>query len=311
MGGPSAEHDVSLHTGKQVLGALNRKKYAVRSYRIPKTAIAKSINISKFKNFTDIVFIALHGEYGEDGRIQALLDVAQMPYTGSGVLASALAMDKMKSAEIFRAHRLVVPKQVAFCKREWQKEAAKIMQRIRKLGLPVVIKPVDRGSSVGVSIVKDFEDLKISIKNAFKYSERAMAEEFIRGRELTCGVLEDPKSGEPFALLPIEIVPRAGAFYDYTSKYADGGSDHLIPPPGMPRSLVRHVQKDAVSAHKALGCRGMSRSDFIVRRGAPYILEVNTIPGMTGTSLLPQAAHEAGIYFPKLLDQIIKSSLRE
>lgn len=310
MGGPSAEHEVSLSTGQQVMRALDQKKYAARSLVIPRTGF-QSFNVQKLKSSTDLAFIAMHGEFGEDGRLQALLDTAGIPYVGSGVLASALAMDKVRAAHIFRQHGLTVPWQVTFGRREWRAGRPRWERKIQTLGLPVVVKPTDRGSSIGVTIVSKFKSLKDAVTNAARYSDQIMAEEFIRGRELTCGVLDDPKTGKASALPPTEIIPRAGAFYDYRSKYADGGSDHLTPPPNIPKAMIREIQEAAVTAHRALGCRGMSRSDFIFGpENKLYILETNTIPGMTRTSLLPQAAAAAGIPFPKLLDLLIQCALR-
>ena len=307
MGGPSAEHEVSLAGGKQILATLDRKKYAVRSLVIPRTGFG-TLNIQKFKNLTDVAFIAMHGEFGEDGRLQALLDVAGISYVGSGVLASALAMDKVRAAHVFRQNGLLVPQQIAFRASEFKNLN---ISKFKSLGLPVVIKPADRGSSVGVTIVSKFKNLKNAVSKAARYSNQILAEEFIRGRELTCGVLDDPRTRNSLVLPPTEIIPKAGAFYDYQSKYAEGGSEHLIPPPRMAKTMLRQIEQSAVRAHQILGCRGMSRSDFILgENNKLYILETNTIPGMTRTSLLPQAALAAGISFSKLLALLIRQALR-
>ena len=171
-----------------------------------------------------------------------------------------------------------------------------------------VVKPTNHGSSIGIHIVKNEKELRAGMRDAFRYSKRVMIQRFIKGREITCGVLE--KKGKPLPLPPMEILPKKGRFYDYTSKYDEGGSEHIIPPPGFSPRMIRKVQNAACRAHNVLGCSGMSRSDFILGNdGKLYILEINTIPGMTGTSLLPEAAKVAGIDFPKLLDLLIVDAL--
>ena len=244
----------------------------------------------------DFAFIAMHGTFGEDGRIQALLEWANIPYSGSGVLGSAMAMDKEISNERYKAVGLNVPRYV-------------ILKDFKSgIKVPVVVKPVDGGSSVGVSIVKAKVDFKRAMKKAFGESSRIMVQEFIRGRELTCGVLED-KFGKPFALPPTEIIPKTSAFFDYKAKYTVGGSMEITPV-RLSSALTKKLQRMALEAHRALGCGGMSRSDFILKGTKFYILETNTIPGMTKTSLLPQAAKAAGINFSSMLDLIIKAGLR-
>ena len=242
----------------------------------------------------DFAFIALHGIFGEDGRIQALFEWLGLPYGGAGVLASALAMDKQMTNVIYTASGLRVPPYVV---------AEKKKVKLNNVPFPVVVKPVDGGSSVGVSIVRTKKEMPAALKKAFKESPRVMVHRYIKGKEVTCGVIED-EDGRPFPLPPTEIVPRSAAFFDYHAKYATGGSLEITPE-RIPAPQIREIQRLAMRAHCALGCRGMSRSDFILSGGKFYILETNTIPGMTEASLLPKAAAAAGISFPLLLDMII------
>ncbi len=337
MGGPSAEHEVSLATGREILANLDPKKYAVLPVTITKsgqwllpratsrgarkiasgdtgalvrTASAAIGDIAGQK--ADVVFIALHGKYGEDGVVQGLLEALGMRYTGSGVLASALGMDKPSSLAVFREAGLAVPDFQVLQEINLRKNRNAVVQKlVQRFSLPLVVKPANHGSSVGVSIVKKIGDMARAIREAGKYSNRIIIQRFIRGRELTCGVLENP-GGNLQALPPIEIIPKLAGFYDYRSKYANQGSEHVIPPRDLNKKTIAAVQAAACTAHSAIGCSGMSRSDFILGGdGKLYILEINTIPGMTATSLLPQAAAAAGIPFPRLLDTIIHSALKK
>lgn len=336
MGGPSSEYEVSLATAKNVISALDPKKYLVRPTLINKsgrwflapafqTPLLFSERTSKSKRLIltspqdalnqtggrpDVVFIAMHGTYGEDGRIQSLLELAGIPYTGSGVLASALAMDKIKSAQLLMSCGLNVPRHTAFKKTDWDKNKKEISPNIKKLGWPLVIKPADLGSSVGVSIVKNKNGLGAAFKKVWQNSDYLIAQEFIKGREVTCGVLEDPKTGRAFALPPTEIIPKNSAFWDYDAKYKPGASEEITPA-RFPKNINSSIQKTALEAHNILGCRGMSRTDMIVKGPKIYTLEVNTIPGMTETSVLPQAAKTAGIGFPELLDIIITRAINK
>lgn len=308
-GGLSSEHEVSLKTSRMVAENLDVQEYDVKSVIIQKDRkwkfgkgkpleLGAAITKIGRANF-DFVFIALHGAFGEDGRIQALLEWIDLPYVGSGVLASALAMDKQMTNIIYSTVGLRVPPSVVL-----NGPSAKVPS----ISFPVVVKPVDGGSSVGVSIVKKKEELALALKTAFKESRRVMLQKYIKGKELTCGVIESAP-GEAFALLPTEIVPRVATFFDYHEKYAMQGSLEITPA-RIPEAQIREVQKLALSAHGALGCRGMSRSDFILDDKKFYILETNTIPGMTEASLLPKAAAAIGISFPSLLDLIIDSGLK-
>lgn len=308
-GGPSSEHEVSLRTAGMILKYLDRKKYrpslAVitkdKKWRFhPEKKLLKLGEAMGRLTPTryDFVFIATHGPFGEDGRIQALLEWAGLPYSGSGVVSSAMAMDKEISNRLYEAHGLPVPRFVVAKKHDKLGRA--------KIGFPFVVKPVSGGSSVGVSIVKNQKELKHALTLAFQEDERVMFQKYIKGRELTCAVLED-RNGKPFALPPTEIIPKGAAFFDYEAKYKVGGSLEVTPA-RLPKAKTKELQALALKAHQLLGCRGMSRSDFILKGSKFYILETNTIPGMTETSLLPQAAKVMGINFLDLLDLVIKRS---
>lgn len=340
MGGPSDEHEVSLSTGKQILNALDKDKYSISSVTIGKdgkwllsnqnkldtqhgdqsseekslTTIETGRAIDQMKssgNKIDVALIAMHGKFGEDGTIQGLLESVGIPYTGSGVLASALAMDKVRSSELFLYHGLLVPEFMHYSKNEWQKDGENIIQSIKnKFGFPCVIKPTDSGSSVGVTIVKKFENLKSAIELAFEKSNTIMAQEFISGREVTCGVLDFGGDIGEKALTPTEIIPKNSDFFDYKAKYTPGASNDITPP-NMEKDIIEKIQAIALKAHTILGCSGMSRTDMMVLGDDIYVLETNTIPGMTPTSLLPQEAQAEGISFPQLLDRIIQSALKK
>lgn len=337
MGGPSEEHEVSLHTGEQIMRHLDPKRYQITSVIIAKNGQwmidaphASMGQLSKEKDVQqkacavsqatalayaadrdiDVAFIALHGAFGEDGTLQAILDAVNIPYTGSGVRASALGLYKPLSSSVFRDAGFNVPAFRVIHTNELKKSKEKIVRElIKEFSLPLVVKPPDQGSSIGITIVGHIRELIAALTKASVHSPEIMVQKFIAGRELTCGVIE--KGGTVCALPPVEIIPKAGAFYDYASKYADGGSDHLISPSDMDKKTIKMIQDSACRAHQVIGCSGMSRTDFILDNdGKLYILEINTIPGMTSTSLLPQSAAHIGITFPKLLDMLIRSALR-
>jgi len=287
-GGPSSEHEISLKTAEMVHKHLDQSRYRPILAGISRKG-RWEVPVSKIKSAADVVFIAMHGEFGEDGTVQKILDDIKALYTGSGFKASALGMDKIRSRQIFKSIGLAVPEFTD--------------------SFPAVVKPVDRGSSVGVSIVKKRKDLRAAVEKAKKYSKNVIAEEFIEGTELTCGVLDDGKNNLT-PLLPTEIVPKMGEFFDYASKYTESGSEEITPA-RVPPKILKECQDIALRAHTALGCSGFSRTDMIWRKsdGKIYILEINTIPGLTRQSLFPKAAKATGISFPKLLDHIIKSAL--
>ncbi len=256
----------------------------------------------------DVAFIAMHGPYGEDGTMQGLLELLGVPYTGSGVLASALAMDKLRSRQIFEWYRIPVPAYFSVTPDGWRNRNHIHHEVTRLLGYPCVVKPNGLGSSIGVSLVRVPAALDPAVEAAFAFGPVVLIEEYVQGVELACGILHEPQTGEPTPLPLIEIVPH-GEFYTYEAKYAAGGSEHIIPA-RLPADVAQRAQALAVRAHQALGCEGMSRVDLIARGGDIVVLEVNTIPGMTPTSLLPDAAKAAGIAFPQLLDRLIQSALQ-
>ncbi|MHB1323858.1 MAG: D-alanine--D-alanine ligase [Coriobacteriia bacterium] len=297
MGGTSAEREVSLNTGAQVAAALEQRGHRVT--RID-TADLGFIDTLRSQIF-DVVFICLHGRFGEDGTMQGLLEVLGLPYVGSGVLASALAMDKVASKHIFEACGLLTPPSVALCERP-----ADLRPIVVELGEKLVVKPANEGSSVGMSIVHEPSELGEALDLAFGYDAIVLVERFVAGVEVTVGVIGNE---DLLALPTLEIVP-VHEFYDYESKYVPGMSSHIIPA-RVSEELRAECQRVALAAHRALGCRGMSRADTIVTGGGEvHLLEVNTIPGMTATSLLPDSARAAGIEFPDLCDRLVRLALR-
>lgn len=348
MGGPSPERDVSLQTGGQIVNALDPRRYQVLPVEItqdgkwlprpdlrpltdgdpgtrehgnanPGRALiqdaaskiqdrALAIDRAVARDQVDVAFIAMHGPYGEDGTVQGLLELLGIPYTGSGVLASALAMDKLRSRQLFEWHGIPVPAYLSVTAADWGDRGYVQRQTAQHLGYPCVVKPNAVGSSIGVSLVRDPPALDSAVDAAFAHGPLVLIEEYVDGTEITCGIVDDPHTGSPAALPLIEVIPHAD-FYDYQAKYASGGSDHVIPA-RVSDEVTRRAQALALRAYQALGCEGMSRVDMIVRDKDIVVLEVNTIPGMTSTSLLPDAARAAGIEFPRLLDRIIRSALR-
>ncbi len=339
MGGRTAEHEVSLETGRVIVNALNKDKYNVKpvvitksgKWLIPagyidklesKTDIfdPKNSNImplstgyaidKAFEEKIDVVFVAMHGPMGEDGTIQGLLELADIPYTGSNVLASSLAMHKMMSRKLFQSNGLNVPKSISFKEWEWKKDKSSVMSKVMAyLGFPCVIKPMELGSSVGIAIVESETDFEKGFSSALEHDNEVLIEEFLEGIELTCAVLGSINGEEPIPLVPTQIVPVTSKFFDYKAKYTPGATEEITPPKDISEEKIREVQEIALRAHKTLGCGGMSRTDMIMKGETIYVLELNTIPGMTETSLYPQAARAAGIQFPDLLDRIIQIAI--
>jgi D-alanine-D-alanine ligase len=299
MGGRSAERQVSLHTGAQVAEALRSLGHDVTQIDAAEADFVRQLEACG----ADVCFIALHGRFGEDGTVQGLLELLGMPYVGSGVLASALAMDKVISKQLFAYARLPSPDFVAL-RSDRPFDAEEIT---RRLGSKVVVKPANEGSAIGVTVVNTAEDLPKGIAEAFRYDDSVLVEQFVPGVEVTVGVLGNT---EPFALPTLEVVPEH-EFYDYESKYVPGMSTHIVPA-RLSEAAREECQRVSLEAHRLLGCRGMSRADTIVAEdGRVYLLEVNTIPGMTTTSLLPDAARAAGIEFPELCAKLVGWALED
>lgn len=314
MGGPSSEHEVSLNTGQNVIENLDKTKYEPVVVKISKTGKwflrGKQVNQLEALKGHDVVFNALHGTFGEDGKIQAILEHAGIKYTGSGIAGSAIAMDKFHSREIFKLAGLNTPKTLKLKKGEnYMARVSFFVNKIVKL--PVVVKPCSNGSSVGVQIIDDLGKLEKAVTAAFKLDKFVLIEEFIKGRELTCGVL-DNLNNQPIAALPItEIVPvKNHKFFNYDAKYKTGHSNEITPAP-LDEVMTQKIQDIAVRAHQVLGCSGYSRTDMILKNGngTIYVLETNTLPGLTQNSLLPKAAQVAGLTISQLLDKVIESSL--
>jgi len=295
-GGISGEREVSLNGAAGVEKALDPEKFLVSRYD-PATDLAK---LAADADKIDFAFILLHGMYGEDGTVQGYLELLKIPYQGSGVLGSAIAMDKHLAKELYRLNGLPVA--------DWQiiTKMAEVdgCSLLDRFGLPVVIKPVHEGSSLGLSIAKTEEEMMAGIERALKHDSHVMLEKYIKGRELTVGVV----GNEELVPLPlIEIVPGEGfAFFDYDAKYKPGASNEICPAPVSPEITVE-AQRLAVIAHKSLRLRGYSRTDMILDADNNlYLLETNTIPGMTPTSLMPQAAAVHGWPFGVFLEKLVQ-----
>ncbi len=254
----------------------------------------------------DVAFIALHGRGGEDGAIQGLFETAGIPFTGSGVAACALAMDKWRARDVFAASGISVPH--AILVRADRLERSTVEAIHDAIRWPCVVKPRAEGSSVGVSIVAESDSLASALEEVREVAREAIIEEFVAGRELTCGVIGNSGSGELEALPPTEIRPVGSPFFDYRAKYTSGAAEEITPAP-VDSAVSMRLQEIALRAHEALGCDGFSRTDAILRDDDLYVLETNTIPGLTDNSLLPRQAAAAGIAFPELLDRIVRLAL--
>jgi len=289
MGGLSSERDVSLRTGEAVLAALkSRGHHAIPIY------VDRDVDVALRQERIDVAFIALHGRWGEDGCIQGLLETLGIPYTGSDVLASALAMHKGKAKELFRLHNLPTPAYYTLT----AEDATDLMGVHGDFGFPCVVKPIREGSSVGITICKTADELAPAVERALCFDDEILVERFIAGKEVSVAILGDR------ALGAVEIAPRTG-FYDYGNKYTKGATDYFVPPRLSPERY-RGVLAQALRAHMALDCRGVTRVDMIVSdSGNEFILEVNTVPGLTPTSLLPKIADTAGISFGELCEMML------
>ena len=289
LGGLSSERDVSLKTGEAVLAALKARGHDV----IP-IYVDRDVDVALRQERIDVAFIALHGRWGEDGCIQGMLETLGIPYTGSDVLASALAMHKGKAKELFRLHNLPTPAYYTMT----EADAGDILGVHGDFGFPCVVKPIREGSSVGIAICKTPDELIPAVERALCFDDEILVERFIAGKEVSVAILEDR------ALGAVEIAPRSG-FYDYGNKYTKGATDYFVPPRLSPERY-RGVLAQALRAHIALDCRGATRVDMIVSdSGNEFILEVNTVPGLTPTSLLPKIADTAGISFGELCEMML------
>jgi D-alanine-D-alanine ligase len=291
MGGTSPERDVSLKSGTAVYNALKTAGYNAVAIDVG-SDICDVLSTAR----VGVAFLALHGGYGENGAIQGMLEVLGIPYTGSGVLASALAMDKEASKKAFLYHNVPVPRFAVFGKGQRIQETV--------FGFPCVVKPVAEGSSLGVSIVRTPHEFGKALEEAFSFGARIIVEMFIEGKEVQIGILNGKGLGG------VEVRPSDG-FYSYKAKYTAGMTEYVLPPE-LDSAVYETAKVTALSAHNALGCKGATRVDLRIDiHGNPYVLEVNTIPGMTETSLLPKIAHQAGFNFIRLIEEIIRGVLDE
>lgn len=335
MGGKTPEHEVSLVSGREVVRHLNKKKYQVIPVVISRDGLrwqSKSVqqiiryspagvekidhkkrikggeetlpkggNLPfKLPSKPDVVFIAIHGPYGEDGTVQGMLELSEIPYIGAGVLTSSLGMNKIMFKKVMRQEKIPVPNDLIFEQKNSQEKV------LRKFKLPLVIKPVDQGSSVGVNLVRQKTDLKRALDEAFKYGSKLLVEEYLSGKEVSCGVLGNE---EPMALPVIEILPKK-EFFDYEAKYDETMCEEIVPA-RITKRLTKKVQDLALRVFKAINCRGFGRVDMIISRNQPFVLEINTIPGLTPVSLFPKEAAAAGISYHQLLDKLIELALEE
>ncbi len=294
-GGISSEREVSLSSGDQVFEALDKARYDIRRYD-PKSDLARLVQDAPG---IDAALIILHGPYGEDGTIQGMLDLLGIPYQGSGVLGSAVAMNKLVSKQLYEKAGIPVPAYIVLQRHDTDVAGT----TVERLGLPLVVKPASGGSSIGMSIVREVDHLTGALEKGFEYDDTLILEEFIEGTELTVGVIGNR---ELEALPVIEIVPDTRyEFFDYEAKYTAGATREICPAP-IPDSLAQQARSYALMAHRALFLEGYSRTDMIAAEKGLFVLETNTIPGMTATSLFPQAAAAAGMSFGRVLDRLIE-----
>jgi len=339
FGGRSSEHDVSLRSGSGVLRHLDYAEYEVCPVIISREGLwhcadhysayspEKPFDVASFltahgqgeKSFPrfllseegrpDVAFPVLHGRFGEDGTLQGLLDIYNIPFAGSGVLGSALAMHKRKAKELYRFYNLPTPDYSYYSRAQWEQDNGAVLRHLsEKFGYPIFAKVPEGGSSIGVGRAGNREELKQLAESYFQESEEVLFEKSVKGVEVSCGVLTG-LTGKAEPLLPTEIVPATGAFFDYEAKYKVGASREITPARITP-PMMDKVRRLSVQAHEALHCRDFSRTDMILDGEKIFILETNTLPGFTETSLLPQGAAAVGISYPALLDRIIHCALK-
>lgn len=320
MGGQSEEHEVSLNSGAGVARALESESYGVTRVVIgrdgqwsldgeaparPSTALAALEDRG-----IECAFIALHGPYGEDGRIQGLFDMIGLPYTGSGCAASALAMDKVRSKAVVSAQGICVAGHLALDRPTWAIDSAQVIEAVEKdIGFPCVIKAVSQGSSKGVAICDSLLTFARDIESVFSVEDNVFVEQFVRGTEVTCSVLDADPNGLIRPLPLTEIRPKTARYFDYVAKYTPGATEEITPA-RVSAEITDLVMDMAAHVHEVIACSGWSRSDFIIDEQGPVWIEVNTIPGMTETSLFPQAAAAVGISYPQLVSALVEDAMR-
>ncbi len=309
-GGPSREYDISLKTGSSVLRNLPEEKYDANDIFISKKGEwhfrGMPFEPKKIISQIDVIFNAMHGEYGEDGAVQRVLDTFSTPYTGSTAFASAIGMNKLSTKQGIESYGIDTPKYTIIEKSDNVEKD--ILNIFRSFYQPSVIKPICGGSSIGVSLARDFSSFREGIFKAFEYSPKLLIEEYIQGREATCGVIENFRGKEFYALMPVEIIPfDKNSFFNYDAKYEGGARE--ICPSSFDKIIKNEIQRLAIEAHKALGLRHYSRTDFIVSPRGIYFLEINTLPGLTKESLLPKSLMAGGTTLSEFLDHIIELAL--
>lgn len=335
MGGPSGEHEVSLASGRQVALALHGRGHDVAALVVGRDGAWSRLPVETLPALApsvrdpgraavdrgqlaaglallvgvDAVFLAFHGRFGEDGGIQGLLQTLGVPYTGSGPLASGLAMHKSKAHELFQFHGLQVPQSVAVDRRAWQADRARVVAHVlQAVGLPLVVKPNQGGSSIGATPVARAAEVGPALEVAFGHDTLVLIEQRLQGTELTCAVLEEP-DGSLTTLPVVEIKSRHDGFFDFDEKYRGADAVEIVPA-RIPRDVAAACQSAAKVAHRALLCEGFSRTDLFWTDRGPVVLETNTIPGLTPQSLLPRAAQAAGIPFPELMERLVELAIQ-
>lgn len=292
MGGTSSERDISLLTGKEMIAHLDRQKYEV----VPVEINSKRDLIDKAAGL-DVALLALHGKYGEDGTVQGTLESLGVPYTGCGVLASSLCMDKDLSKRIIQHAGVTTGAWLQVSSLDELSGPS-----VQQLSYPVVVKPNSGGSSIGTQIVREEAGLRSAVEAALAWDETVMIEQYIEGDEITCSILDG-------RMLPVLSIRTNATFFDYEAKYSDGGAVERVIE--LPADLHQRVEAAALACYRALKCSVYARVDMLIRDGIPYVLEVNTLPGLTSNSLLPKSAAAAGLSFAGLLDSIIDLSLKQ
>ncbi|MFO7974925.1 MAG: D-alanine--D-alanine ligase [Candidatus Hydrogenedentota bacterium] len=321
MGGVSSEHEVSLRSGAMVAGNLDREKYEAIPVIITPEGKWKILNdrpchmteaLSRICEFdVQCIFIALHGPNGEDGRIQGVFDMLGIPYVGSGCGASALAIDKVRAKAVAAHAGISVARDRVVTRAQWDADHEAVLKGVHAdLGFPCVLKSPCQGSSLGMAIPRGVGEFREALLNVLAFDDTVLIEEYLDGVEVTCSVLDATPGAPPQALPVTEICPVTATYFDYNAKYVAGATEEITPARIAPE-ITKQVQDIAVRVHAAIGCRGLSRSDMILVDERPVWFEVNTIPGMTETSLFPQAAAAAGISFPDLLDRLVQGSMKQ
>ncbi len=296
-GGLSSEREISLKTGRNIFESLKRSGYNADFIDVGVDLLEKIRSV-------DIAFLALHGRFGEDGTVQGMLELLKIPYTGSGVLSSAVVLDKILSKKIFIQEDIPTPPFIELDLNDPIPELDGLNEEIGvKTGYPLVVKPNSEGSTIGIKTIYDSSQLEDGIKEAARYDKKILLEKYIKGRELTVGII----GLEPETLPIIEIKPKSG-FFDFDSKYKNDLTEYIIPA-DLEKGIAENIMEISMNCHKILGCSGISRVDFILdSAGTPYVLEINTMPGMTSTSLVPMAASAVGISFDLLVEIILDSA---